>query len=478
MKFTYPVLCLLLALIVACGTTFDLPSKAETADWKTKTIDPTPQLLEGNPDSGFYYLVRGAYLGTGLPYAVMQKRVEQDPDAFAASSGLATPYGFAVFESAYGVEVMNGTCFSCHAGKVNGELILGIGNSLNDNQGSLKLPAKLMNWQVRRKYKRDTATIQSFDAFGKFFSAMAPYIQMNNPAVNPAARIAEACMRYRNPTDLTYTAEAQYPVREYNLGSDIPALWHLQKKNALYYTAVGRGDFTKLLFQASVLGIEDSTAARLAQEKFVHITAWIRSLEPPAYPKAIDQELASQGEAVFTEHCSSCHGTYGEEETYPNKVVAVDAIGTDPLYADYAVDSKIVDWYNKSWFATSTPQSWFEPEHGYIAPPLDGIWATAPYLHNGAVPDLYSVLFSAARPTYWERSKDSKDFNWKEIGWLYEEKNSGGGRLTYDTTLPGYANTGHYYGDKLTEDERWAVLEYLRGYKPLAEKQNPHFIPK
>ena len=463
MKITHVILLAGLGLIVACGTTYDLPSTVQSEDWKTKTIASTPQLLEGNPDSGFYYLVRGAYLGTGLPYDIMKSRVEKDREAFAASNGLATPYGFAVFESAYGVEVMNGTCFSCHAGEVNGELVLGLGNSLNDNQTSLELPAKLMNWQVRRKYKRDTATLKSFDDFGKYFGAMAPYVQTNNPGVNPAARIAEACMRYRDPVDLKYTEEPQYPVRAYNLGSDIPALWHLQKKNALYYTAVGRGDFTKLLFQASVLGIPDSTAARAAQEKFVHITAWIRSLEPPVYPQEINEELASQGEIVFVEHCSSCHGTYGAEESYPNKVVAVGVIGTDPLYASYAVDSKIVDWYNKSWFATSEPRSWFEPEQGYIAPPLDGIWATAPYLHNGAVPDLYSLLYSPARPTYWQRSKNSEDYNWTKVGWQYQQKDSGAGRTTFDTTLPGYGNAGHYYGDELTEQERRAVLEYLKG---------------
>lgn len=463
MKNSAIVLFPVLILVVACGTLYDLPETAQAPDWKTKNIDPWPQAMEGNPDSGFYYLVKGAYLGTGLPYDLMKARVEKDPEAFAAGSGLATPYGFAVFESDYGVEVMNGTCFSCHAGKVNGELVLGLGNSLNDNQASLELPAKLMNWQVRRKYRKDTATIKSFDDFGKYFSAMAPYVQTNNPGVNPAARIAEACMRYRDPVDLSYVEEPSYPVKDYNIGSDIPALWHLQKKNALYYTAVGRGDFTKLLFQASVLGIPDSTAARKAQEKFIHITAWIRQLQPPAYPKSIDETLAQQGEVVFTEHCAGCHGTYGEKETYPNKVVSLSVVGTDPLYASYAADSKIVDWYNQSWFATSEPRSWFEPEKGYIAPPLDGIWATAPYLHNGSVPDLYSLLKSDERPAFWQRSQNSEDYNWTKVGWNYQKMDHGKGRMVYDTTLPGYGNGGHRFGDKLSAEDRRAVMEYLKG---------------
>ena len=451
-------------LVVACSKTYDLPPIVEGSGWKTKIIEPYPQSLEGHPDSGFYYLTNGAYLGTGLPYDLMKKRIERNKEKFVRNSGLASEYGFAVFETEQGVEVMNGTCFSCHAGKINGEVVLGLGNALNDNQISLKLPAKMMNWQVRRKYKKDTATIASFDEFGKYFSHMAPYIETNNPGVNPAARIAEACMRFRDPVDLSYTPEAQYEVRDYNVGSDIPALWHMQKKNALYYTAVGRGDFTKLLFQASVLGIRDSTAARFAQERFVHIAAWIQSIEPPKYPMTIDHTLATQGEAIFQKKCKGCHGTYGENETYPNKVVALEKIGTDPLYASYAADSKIVEWYNKSWFAFSEPKSWFEPEQGYMAPPLDGIWATAPYLHNGSVPTIYEVLNSKARPENWKRSKNSeaKDYDWKKVGWKYKTKNSGGGHLTYNTTLPGYGNQGHTFADKLTEEQRWALVEYLK----------------
>ncbi len=451
-------------LVVACSRTYDIPPTVESPEWTYKTIEAYPQLTAGDPDSGFYYLTAGAYLGTGLPYDLLKKQIERNEERFVKNSGLASEYGFAVFETEQGVKVMNGTCFSCHAGKVNGEIVLGLGNALNDNQANLKIPATLMNWRVRSKYRKDTATIVSFDDFGKYFKHMAPYIETDNPGVSPAARIAEACMRFRDPVDLTYTPEPQYDVREYNLASDIPALWHMQKKNALYYTAVGRGDFTKLLFQASVLGIRDSTAARRAQEKFVHIAAWIQSLEPPEYPETIDSQLAEQGAAIFEEKCEKCHGTYGETETYPNKVIALEKIGTDPLYASYAAETQIVDWYNKSWFAVSEPQSWFEPEQGYIAPPLDGIWATAPYLHNGSVPTIYEVLNSNARPKKWKRAKQSEaeDYDWQKVGWKYEKKNAGGVSMTYDTTLPGYGNQGHTFGDQLTDEQRWAVIEYLK----------------
>lgn len=122
----------------------------------------------------------------------------------------------------------------------------------------------------------------------------------------------------------------------------------------------------------------------------------------------------------------------------------------------------IVDWYNESWFATSYPTSYFEPEAGYVAPPLDGIWATAPYLHNGSVPTLEDLLNSYQRPDYWHRSGESNDYDYQKIGWNYTVEKNGKGKWTFDTTLPGYSNTGHYFGDHLTKGERGAVIEYLK----------------
>ncbi|MEL6719462.1 MAG: hypothetical protein AAFP82_12160, partial [Bacteroidota bacterium] len=99
---------------------------------------------------------------------------------------------------------------------------------------------------------------------------------------------------------------------------------------------------------------------------------------------------------------------------------------------------------------------------GYIAPPLDGIWATAPYLHNGSVPTIDALLNSKTRPTYWKRNIENYEFDETKVGWKYEEKNDGIGKMTYDTSIPGYGNMGHYFGDKLSTEERNAVLEYLK----------------
>lgn len=456
---------LFIVSFIACNSYRDLPSPDSRGDWKTKVIPPSPQDFNGDPEAGLRYLTEGDYIGSGVPYAFVAKRLSGKPDTVFEREGVNANINYAatVFRAPNGMEVVNGNCFTCHAGEINGSILPGLGNSFSDYQKNLSPMAKVMNLGMRMKYKKNSDERAAFRDFGQYFRAMAPYIQTNQPGANPAFRLAEACMRHRDPVDLTYQSAPRWDMSDYTIASDVPPLWHVRKKNALYYNGIGRGDFSKLLFQASVLGIPDSTAARHAVNNFHDVLAWLRSLEPPVYPGTIDANLASRGKLIFEEHCSGCHGTYGEEETYPNKLVNLQVVKTDPLYANYAFESGIVEWYNSSWFAQTTPRSYFEPELGYVAPPLDGIWATAPYLHNGSVPTLEDLLHSPQRPDQWTRSGDSRDYDHQKVGWQYAtDSTDKKAKWTYDTSLPGYSNAGHTFGDKLTSEEREAVIEYLK----------------
>lgn len=447
----------------ACNAYRDLPTPQRT-DWKVKEIPAFPQTQGGDADAGFEFLKYGNYIGSGVPVDLVKKRLGKYKDTLLDREGIngQFPYAVTAFAAKNGEVVANGNCFSCHAGKLNGEVVVGLGDSFSDFRRNMAPLGKGLKLAMRLKYGKDSKEWEAYEDFSYYFEGMAPHIETNQPGVNPAAHLAEACVAYRDPQTLTYTEAPLFELPDYVLASDVPPLWNVAKKNALYYTAVGRGDFTKLLFQASVLGIPDSAAAREAVNNFKDVVAWLESLEAPAYPGSIDQQLAATGQPIFNEHCSGCHGTYGEEETYPNKVVSLKVIKTDPYYATYAVEAPIVEWYNQSWFAESSPQSWFEPEPGYVAPPLDGVWATAPYLHNGSVPTLYDLLKSTQRPLFWERSGRSDDYNHQKMGWHYQRRDNGRGKWTYDATIPGYYNTGHTFGDKLSEDERLAVIEYLK----------------
>jgi hypothetical protein len=99
------------------------------------------------------------------------------------------------------------------------------------------------------------------------------------------------------------------------------------------------------------------------------------------------------------------------------------------------------------------------------------VWATAPYFHNGSAPTVYHVLNSQARPKRFTRSyhTGAADYDPVKLGWKYREVGPADPKLparerrkVYDTTQPGHGNGGHTFGDDLTDDERMAVIEYLK----------------
>ncbi len=98
----------------------------------------------------------------------------------------------------------------------------------------------------------------------------------------------------------------------------------------------------------------------------------------------------------------------------------------------------------------------------YKARPLNGIWATAPYLHNGSVPSLWAMLQTGAeRPdSFWvgSRSFDPVNVGYVSDSGLDEFKvNDRDGNVQ-----PGNSNQGHEYGTDWTDDEKWAVVEYMK----------------
>ena len=104
----------------------------------------------------------------------------------------------------------------------------------------------------------------------------------------------------------------------------------------------------------------------------------------------------------------------------------------------------------------------------YKARPLNGIWAVAPFLHNGSVPNLYLLLSPQSdRPkTFWA---GSKQFDPVKVG--YDTAEISGGTL-FDVSEPGNSNAGHEFkdgppgkgviGPLLSPDDRMAIIEYLK----------------
>ncbi len=99
------------------------------------------------------------------------------------------------------------------------------------------------------------------------------------------------------------------------------------------------------------------------------------------------------------------------------------------------------------------------PLLAYKGRPLNGIWATAPFLHNGSVPNLYQLLLpSDQRVTSF--AVGSREFDPVNVGF---ESAPSPADFLFDTSLLGNSNAGHEYGTgKLSDAERWELVEYMK----------------
>ena len=106
--------------------------------------------------------------------------------------------------------------------------------------------------------------------------------------------------------------------------------------------------------------------------------------------------------------------------------------------------------------AATSPNSCMEEQKVYRSRPLDGIWATAPYLHNGSVPSLNQLLLPG-KDRITKFYVGSREFDPNEIGFDYRS-----GPFEFDTSQPGNSNQGHQYGTGLAVEDRRALLEFLK----------------
>jgi hypothetical protein len=199
--------------------------------------------------------------------------------------------------------------------------------------------------------------------------------------------------------------------------------------------------------------------------------------------------------------CSGCHGSYEKSADF-GRVGGwgvrfaddgqVRDVGTDTDYnrivralkplADRG--NQMQQYFDALGKPHLAPQVSFPDRTGYIPPVLVGLWASAPYFHNGSVPTLRGVLDSRARPAIWERTAtDPFAYHDEEVGLAYQVVSPGDletrrrlaaaqdpmsatalrFRAIYDTTHGrGRSNTGHTYGDVMNDEERGCVIEFLK----------------
>ena len=240
-------------------------------------------------------------------------------------------------------------------------------------------------------------------------------------------------------------------------------------------------------------------------------------LSSPQWPSElfgqIDRARAERGRKLFDRTCALCHETYAKTGTLNEyQLFPLDVVGTDPstainfertvmtdegpkpfgiaafeivqkVKAAYYRDNEIPDHVQATWESRSTrPAPQFRTplldyqkfpdtqNRGiYRAKTLKGIWATAPFLHNGSVPTLYDLLLAEG-----ERPKTfplgTKEFDPVRLGIVTSGPRlitpQGMAPFTYDTRRIGNWNTGHewwFYAD-LDDEKRFELIEFLKTF--------------
>ena len=249
--------------------------------------------------------------------------------------------------------------------------------------------------------------------------------------------------------------------------SDFPSLWNQEPREGMQLHWDGDNDSVDERNLSAGIGA-GITPATVDHAGLKRVRDWIWTLPPPPYPYAVDQPLVVRGAAIYQQTCLECHG----DHRFRDGIKAGSRIGQVVRASDIGTDRHRLDSYTAAFAANQYglfPESpyrfrRFRKTDGYANHPLDGIWARAPYLHNGSVPTLRDLLEPPERrPLTFFRGYDVYDR--VRAGFVSDVAEEGGRRyFRYDTSVPGNSNAGHLYGVSLPDEDKQAVVEYLKTF--------------
>ena len=279
-----------------------------------------------------------------------------------------------------------------------------------------------------------------------------------------------------NPPKFTYLKQ---PIDDTVGNSDMMPIWNAAQKETiqigsqarpeLYWHWDGLSTDLREVVLNSALG-DGMTAEGYRAADIDRILRYLRALRSPKAVETaglvVDEQLRQQGERIFEARCAECHGWQGRRFM---TIVPAAEIGTDVNRLDMWTDSA-----NNAYNDYDSKGRWdfshFRKNQGYLAQPLEGIWLTGPYLHNGSVPTLDDLLRPAReRPEAFLRGSDKLDL----VKGGYDSPVCRPGAydetyrisaFCYDTQLRANSNKGHDgpdYGTDLSAGQRRALVHYL-----------------
>jgi len=274
----------------------------------------------------------------------------------------------------------------------------------------------------------------------------------------------------------------------------IPSLYYVNKYEWFHYDGNTNSKAERNIAQSLALGTKfDPVSGKtdLTVEMVDHTNEILDQFQAPKWPEVfgkLDQKKVEQGRKIFYQKkykvtgvydlenreqgemqrsCADCHSIASDDapqyfynvgtsearwrQSYDNAeaisgVYKQVSIVTNYIYRDSAELREMKPWVARK---------------GYKARTLDGIWSTAPYLHNGSIPNLTS-LFSPyeERPkTFWV---GNLEYDPKNVGFRMEKPVGKHATLFDEGELKANSAKGHTFGTELKPNEKRALIEYLK----------------
>jgi mono/diheme cytochrome c family protein len=330
-------------------------------------------------------------------------------------------------------------CLVCHAGEVAGQTVVGAGN----NRVDLEL------------FIDDLKTLAR--SFG-FTPPNPPALRTGARGVNDIIGMTMQLAIRQQPPPGPINTEVGF--------QDAPAWWTLADKTRIYADGSGPQTAHRTMMATQLaFGATQADLERL-EPQYIALREYLLTLKAPVWPFAAPAgDAVARGRALFRERCTSCHRD-DRCERAESTLVPRAAVGTDAersvKYGPNEVALIAASWFGQGQKYRSTGS--------YSAPSLRGVWASAPYLHNGSVPTLEAVLDSSKRPRFFRvLGTRRSDYDELAVGLKVEVLSAAPTAppraersAVYDTTKVGLGNQGHLFGDALTPLERQDLLAFLK----------------
>lgn len=439
------------------------------------------------------------------------KNQPENPNPFPplTSAEKTLPMGATIIKNENG-EGITFSCAACHSGNLFGVKIIGLTNRFprsNEFFAHGKKVAPYVNSFVFRDMLKATEGerlmfLKSKDAV-KYVGPKTPQVlgldtSLPHTALSLALREADA---YASKTK-SYKRPRKSKLEKMVVDSKPAVWWNIKYKNrwlsdgsmisgnpiqmALVWNEVGRG--------ADLRNLEDWFKQN--DQKIRELTAAVFASQAPRYEKffginSINVEKARRGQVHFKNSCTKCHGSYQKGWELPeadrltntekvqtikvnyHEFTPVKDVGTDPnrYLGIYEFEKDLNRLHINKMIKMVA-----EAQRGYVPPPLVGIWARYPYLHNNSIPNLCSLLTPAAkRPrSYYsgEAIDRNRDFDQECVGYPLGIKTPASWKkkeYLYDTRREGLSNSGHErmflddYGREIySDEEKRELIEFLK----------------